>query len=78
MLDFSIQGQGDAAGPSPGTTAPTWSTTRTCARRSSSSLLLALLTVVLMVALLVPTMIWVRLRVPRASADWSSSSACCR
>ena len=31
-----------------------------------ASLLLALFTVVLMVALLVPTMIWVRLRVPRA------------
>jgi putative spermidine/putrescine transport system permease protein len=32
-----------------------------------SSLLLAVLTVVLMVALLVPTMIWVRLRVPKMS-----------
>lgn len=32
-----------------------------------NSLLLALFTVVLMVLLLVPTMIWVRLRVPRAS-----------
>ena len=31
-----------------------------------ASLLLALFTVVLMVVLLVPTMIWVRLRVPRA------------
>ena len=37
------------------------------ALRSSiiSSLLLALFTVVLMAALLVPTMVWVRLRVPR-------------
>ena len=42
-----------------------------------TSLLLALLTVVGMLLLLVPTMIWVRLRVPRAPGWWSSC-ACSR
>lgn len=39
----------------------------TMTRAISTSLMLALLTVVGMVVLLVPTMIWVRLRVPRAT-----------
>ena len=65
MLDFSTQVRGSA----PGRTWDNWQYMVTDEDfRSSilSSLLLALFTVVLMVALLVPTMVWVRLRVPRA------------
>ena len=45
----------------------TWSRTTTLRAAIITSLLLALFTVVLMLVLLVPTMIWVRLRVPRAT-----------
>ncbi|MBD3923031.1 ABC transporter permease subunit [Nocardioides cavernae] len=65
MLDFSTQARGSA----PGRTGANWSFMVTDEDLRSSiiaSLLLALFTVVLMVALLVPTMVWVRLRVPRA------------
>ncbi len=65
MFDFSTQVRGSA----PGRTWDNWTFMfRDEDLRSSivDSLLLALLTVVLMVALLVPTMVWVRLRVPRA------------
>ena len=65
MLDFSIQGKGAARGrASRSTTTPSWSATRTCAARSSPRCCWPCFTVVLMVVLLVPTMIWVRLRVP--------------
>lgn len=65
MFDFSIQVRGSA----PGRTWDAWKLMVTDEDLRSSiiaSLLLALFTVVLMVALLVPTMVWVRLRVPRA------------
>jgi putative spermidine/putrescine transport system permease protein len=65
MLDFSSQVRGSA----PGRTWGNWEFMFTDEDLRSSiiaSLLLALFTVVLMVALLVPTMVWVRLRVPRA------------
>lgn len=65
MFDFSTQVRGSA----PGRTWDNWTFMfRDEDLRSSivASLLLALLTVVLMIALLVPTMVWVRLRVPRA------------
>jgi len=65
MLDFSTQVRGSA----PGRTWGNWAFMVTDEDLRSSivaSLLLALFTVVLMVALLVPTMVWVRLRVPRA------------
>lgn len=65
MFDFSTQVRGSA----PGRTWDNWTFMfRDEDLRSSiiASLLLALFTVVLMVALLVPTMVWVRLRVPRA------------
>ena len=65
MFDFSTQVRGSA----PGRTWDNWALMVTDEDLRSSivaSLLLALFTVVLMVALLVPTMVWVRLRVPRA------------
>jgi putative spermidine/putrescine transport system permease protein len=65
MLDFSTQVRGSA----PGRTWGNWTFMIEDEDLRSSivaSLLLALFTVVLMVALLVPTMVWVRLRVPRA------------
>ena len=64
MLDFSTR---DAA--TGGRTGAAWAALlQDEVLRSSiiTSLVLALLTTVLMLALLVPTMIWVRLRVPRA------------
>lgn len=67
MLDFSTQVRGSA----PGRTWDNWALMVTDEDLRSSiiaSLLLALFTVVLMVVLLVPTMVWVRLRVPRARA----------
>jgi len=67
MLDFSTQVRGSA----PGRTWDNWQLMFTDEDLRSSiiaSLLLALFTVVLMVVLLVPTMVWVRLRVPRARA----------
>jgi putative spermidine/putrescine transport system permease protein len=66
MLDFSTQVRGSA----PGRTWGNWTFMIEDEDLRSSivaSLLLALFTVVLMVALLVPTMVWVRLRVPRAT-----------
>jgi len=63
MFDFSTQVRGSA----PGRTWDNWEYMFTDEDFRSSiiySLLLALFTVVLMVALLVPTMVWVRLRVP--------------
>jgi putative spermidine/putrescine transport system permease protein len=65
MLDFSTQVRGSA----PGRTWDNWAFMVTDEDLRSSiiaSLLLALFTVMLMVVLLVPTMVWVRLRVPRA------------
>ncbi len=65
MFDFSTQVRGSA----PGRTWDNWAFMfRDEDLRSSiiASLLLALFTVLLMVALLVPTMVWVRLRVPKA------------
>ena len=65
MFDFSTQRRGSAEGR----TWDNWAFMFTDEDLRSSivaSLLLALFTVVLMVALLVPTMVWVRLRVPRA------------
>lgn len=65
MFDFSTQVRGSA----PGRTWDNWMLMFTDEDLRSSivaSLLLALFTVLLMVALLVPTMIWVRLRVPQA------------
>ena len=65
MFDFSTQRRGSAEGR----TWDNWTLMVTDEDLRSSiiaSLLLALFTVVLMVALLVPTMVWVRLRVPRA------------
>ncbi|WP_310527503.1 ABC transporter permease subunit [Nocardioides sp.] len=64
MFDFSTQVRGSA----PGRTWDNWEYMVTDEDFRSSiiySLLLALFTVVLMVVLLVPTMVWVRLRVPR-------------
>lgn len=66
MLDFSTQAKGDATGR----TLDAWKVlVQDEDLRSAiiSSLLLAVLTVAMMVVLLVPTMIWVRLRVPRMS-----------
>lgn len=66
MFDFSTQVRGSA----PGRTWDNWQLMFTDEDLRSSivaSLLLALFTVVLMVVLLVPTMVWVRLRVPRAT-----------
>jgi putative spermidine/putrescine transport system permease protein len=66
MLDFSTRPSGDAEGR-------TWDAWRTLVENEDlreaiiASLLLALLTVALMVVLLVPTMVWVRLRVPHVS-----------
>lgn len=65
MFDFSTQVRGSA----PGRTWDNWEFMFTDEDLRSSiiaSLLLALFTVLLMVALLVPTMVWVRLRVPKA------------
>lgn len=66
MLDFSTR----AKGGQEGRTGQAWANLFTNdALRTSiiTSLLLALFTVVLMLILLVPTMIWVRLRVPQMS-----------
>ncbi len=66
LLDFSTQVPGTA----PGRTWDAWTFMVTDERLRSAiiaSLLLAVLTVGGMVVLLVPTMIWVRLRVPRVS-----------
>ena len=66
MFDFSTQARGSA----PGRTWDNWEFMFTDEDLRSSivaSLLLALFTVVLMIALLVPTMVWVRLRVPKAT-----------
>lgn len=65
MFDFSTQVRGSA----PGRTWDNWQLMVADQDLRSSivaSLLLALFTVVLMVVLLVPTMVWVRLRVPKA------------
>ena len=65
MLDFSTRGKNDEG--------RTWEAWRALVQNEDlraaiiASLLLAVLTVALMVVLLVPTMIWVRLRVPRVS-----------
>lgn len=65
MLDFSTRARGDAEGR-------TWDAWLALVENEDlrtailTSLTLAVLTVALMVVLLVPTMIWVRLRVPRA------------
>ncbi len=74
MLEFSTRGIGGARsldpwlaiGASPDLLAAIW-----------VSLKLAVLTVVTMLVLLLPTMVWVQLRVPELCA-WSSSSASCR
>ena len=66
MLDFSTQ----VPGPAPGRTGQAWRNLVEDPALSEAivtSLLLSLFTVVMMIALLVPTMVWVRLRVPRAS-----------
>lgn len=66
MLDFSTQAKGDATGR----TLDAWRNlveNEDLREAIIASLLLAVLTVALMVVLLVPTMVWVRLRVPRAS-----------
>jgi putative spermidine/putrescine transport system permease protein len=65
MLDFSTRNVGGA-----GRTGAAWAGIVKDPQITSAivtSLLLALFTVVLMLVLLVPTMIWVRLRVPKAS-----------
>lgn len=65
MLDFSTRARGDAAGRS----WEAWSNLLDDEDLRASivtSLLLAVSTVAAMVVLLVPTMVWVRLRVPRA------------
>jgi putative spermidine/putrescine transport system permease protein len=72
MLDFTTQGPGGA-----GRSGATWATLMDFGKISSdypdlkdgiiASILLALLTVVLMLVLLVPTMTWVRLRLPGLS-----------
>lgn len=65
MLDFSTRERGGE-----GRSGEAWSALFTDAALRESiivSLVLALFTVVMMVLLLVPTMIWVRLRVPKAS-----------
>ncbi len=66
MLDFSTRARGDA----PGRNWDAWvALVENDDLREAiiASLLLAVLTVALMVVLLVPTMIWVRLRVPKVS-----------
>ena len=66
MLDFSTR----TPGSDPGRTAEAWRNLvedSVLVEAIITSLLLALLTVVTMLVLLVPTMIWVRLRVPGAS-----------
>ena len=66
MLDFSTR----TPGSDPGRTWQAWRNLVADPALSAAivtSLLLALFTVVLMILLLVPTMVWVRLRVPRAS-----------
>lgn len=66
MLDFSTQAKGGETGR----TLDAWANLihqEDLRNAIITSLLLALFTVVLMIVLLVPTMIWVRLRVPRAT-----------
>ncbi len=66
MLDFSTRKLGDA----PGRSGAAWAQLVQDPQVRGAiitSLLLALFTVVLMLVLLVPTMIWVRLRLPKAS-----------
>ena len=67
MLDFSIQGKGEHAGTLTLEYYKELFRDEDLRQAIVSSLLLAVLTVLLMVVLLVPTMIWVRLRVPRLS-----------
>lgn len=72
MLDFTTQGPGGT-----GRSAQTWTTLLDVSRISAdypdlkdgiiASILLALLTVIVMLLLLVPTMTWVRLRLPGLS-----------
>ena len=65
MLDFSTQVPGSA----PGRTSEAWEKLvrdDTLFATIVTSLVLSVITVALMVLLLLPTMIWVRLRVPRA------------
>lgn len=65
MVEFSTRGRGDE-----GRTARAWVALVENEQVSSAivtSLLLALFTVAMMLVLLVPTMVWVRLRVPKAS-----------
>ena len=72
MLDFTTQGPGGT-----GRSAQTWTTLMDVSRISTdypdlkdgiiASILLALLTVIVMLLLLVPTMTWVRLRLPGLS-----------
>lgn len=66
MLDFSTQ----TVGSETGRTWEPWAqliTDDTLLEAIITSLILAIVTVVIMLALLLPTMIWVRLRVPQAS-----------
>ena len=66
MLDFSTRVPGSASGR----TGQAWRNLvedPALSKAIVTSLLLCLFTVMMMIALLVPTMIWVRLRVPRAS-----------
>ncbi len=67
MLDFSIRGKGEFAGTITFEYYQELFRDEDLRQAIVSSLLLAVLTVLLMVALLVPTMIWVRLRVPKMS-----------
>jgi putative spermidine/putrescine transport system permease protein len=67
MLKFSLQGKGDQKGSLTLDNYANLVQDEDLRSAIVSSLLLAVLTVVLMVALLVPTMIWVRLRVPGVS-----------
>lgn len=67
MLDFSIRGKGPLTGTITFDYYRQLFTDEDLRQAIFSSLLLAVLTVLLMVVLLVPTMIWVRLRVPKLS-----------
>jgi putative spermidine/putrescine transport system permease protein len=67
MLDFSIRGKGELAGTITFEYYKELFRDEDLRQAIISSLTLAVLTVLLMVVLLVPTMIWVRLRVPGLS-----------
>ena len=67
MLDFSIRGKGEFEGTLTFEYYQELFRDEDLRQAIFSSLLLAVLTVLLMVVLLVPTMIWVRLRVPKLS-----------